>query len=94
MQVKTIQKRIKNLVVLGILSTGAVLAGTGCDLDNPATKGLLDSARILSMDSGGETRLGDQLWDPLITYIGDAPSTSQQVYYEITLYDAQVVSYN
>ncbi len=45
MSIKTIQKRIKNLVVLGILSTGAVLAGTGCDLDNLATKGLLDSAR-------------------------------------------------
>ena len=46
MSIKTIQKRIQNLIVLGILSTGAVLAGTGCDLDNPATKGMLDSARI------------------------------------------------
>jgi len=61
MSLKTIQKRIKHLVVLGILSTGAVLAGTGCDLDNPATRPLLPASGSgqISLGTGDQEILSD-----------------------------------
>ena len=41
MNTQRIQNRIKNLAIAGLLTAGTLLAGTGCDLDNPAAKGVL-----------------------------------------------------
>ena len=48
MKTQSIQNRIKNLTVAGILTAGTLLAGTGCDLDNPASKSVLNAASSIN----------------------------------------------
>ena len=43
MSIRTIQKQIKGVVLAGILAAATLLAGTGCDLENPAAKSVMNA---------------------------------------------------
>ena len=96
MSIKTIQKRIKQ-VMIGTMMSGAMVFTpmSGCDLvasGNPAVKGLLDAARTADSSLHPEDIRYPYQWGTSSSE--DAPSTSEYPYLEIKLSNVQVVSYN
>ena len=64
MKTQIIQNRIKNLAVAGILAAATLLAGTGCDLDNPAAKTVMSAARVVGTGANlNDATLFGQLWE-------------------------------
>ncbi len=52
MKTQRIQNRIKNLAVAGFLAAGTLLAGTGCDLQDPVAKSVMNAARVTLVGAG------------------------------------------